>query len=162
MALKAELIEGINQLSPRSLFDLVVYNFQGNTQIWKTKPQPGTPAKKAEAKSWIEGLTNVEDHCMEEAMLETIGLSNDCRRRFKRMIFMGNREPFCGWSSFGDNAYGEQVLESVTSANVKRTPIDTIYVPEWTTEEGAWFWEDLAAANNGKYTLVVGNGFNND
>lgn len=157
------MVRGIRQLSAKSVFDLIAYNQQNNDQLWKPKAVRATTANRHSAETWVQALLPIEDHCMISAMKKIIDVCNRTPRqsKHKRMIFMGNRQPFCGGGGWGSTSYGDQVIEEVTAYNTKRVPIDTIYVPEWPAEAGEEFWRDLAAANRGSFTKVIADGFNN-
>jgi hypothetical protein len=163
--LKEEVCRGISQLSRKSVFNLVCYNREGNDQVFKSGKSPrATSANKNLGQSWVTSRQPIEEHCMISAMKKTIDICNKEKKsaRYKRMIFMGNRQPFCNGSGWGTTSYGDEVLETVTSYNSRRVPIDTVYVPEWLSEPGEQFWKDLASMNNGTFQKVVGGGYNND
>jgi len=154
----------VSQLSAKSYFDLVCYNRQGNDQVWSPKAKRATKANKSNAMNWTISRDPIEEHCMISAMKKTIDICNATKKaaRHKRMIFMGNRHPFCNGEGWGSNSYSDKVLEEVTAYNTRRVPIDTVYVPEWTYEQGEVFWKDLASMNKGTFQKVIGNGYNND
>lgn len=99
---------------------------------------------------------------MKEAILTTLRIAKKAPtdRRNKAMLFMYNRQPWCG-GGFGQTAYGLEVIETTTAANRERIKIHVMHVPEWTHEQGDDFGKALAAANNGKFTRYVESGFNN-
>lgn len=128
---------------------MVAYNTQ--TYIWSWEPRRAREPQKAAALGWMETLIPIESHCLEDAALTTLDISNRCRARQKRVLVLGNRTPFCGtmWSG-----YPEQCMASITSANYEHTPIDTIFVPEFPGVGEELWWQELAAANHGTFTLV--------
>lgn len=128
---------------------MVAYNTQ--TYIWSWRPKKARAALKSNALAWMESLIPIESHCLEDAALTTINISNSCRGRKKRILVLGNRTPFCAGMWLG---YPEQCMTSIVGANVEQTPIDTIFVPEFPgIGEDTW-WQDLANANQGTFTLV--------
>ena len=157
------MIRGVRQLTARSQFSLVAYNTANNEQVWSNRPRRATSAAKANAVGWVESLAPIEDHCMIDAMLLTLQIAKKARtqRRNKTVIFMYNRQPWCGWSNFGNTAYGNEVVLTYTGANTERLRTNVVHIPEWTHEQGDAFGQSLAAANNGKFTRFVEQGFNN-
>ncbi len=104
--------------------------------------------------AWIFGASDSLDTCMREAMVQAVQIASDWKGRAKRVIMASNWTPECTSNDGIDIAgYASTTLEAVTAANSERIPIDTVYVPF-----ASWyvlgFWDALAAANDGKYTLV--------
>ena len=124
------------------MFDLVAFNV--STHVWKQTAVHATLGNRASALAWIESLPTVEAHVMLEAGITTVNIANATPRAPKRLIFLGNRDPF----------NPATVISAITSANYQRIPLDTIYVPDLGPGGNAEFWQSLAAANGGTYTQV--------
>lgn len=150
--IKDEIAAGVNQLSRRVKFDLVAYNDQ--TYVWQRRSVYATPSNKAGAIGWMDTLGTKESECLLDAGLTTIAICNATKKPNRVMIFMGGNAPACSTSGSSGSTYATQCLNEITGANVRRVPINTVYVADVYTT-GQQFWRDLAAANNGSFSEVT-------
>ncbi len=143
----------LSQLTGRTRFSMVAYN--STTYIWSWNAKAATSSNRASATAWMEGLPAIESHCLLEAGLATISIANSTPAGRKRMIFLGNRPPFCweGGFPFG-SGYPEQCLSEITGANTDNIPIDTIFYPEFPGMGEEAFWIELATNNEGTFQLA--------
>ncbi len=134
---------------------MIAYNT--TTYVWSWKVKKATPSNKNQAIAWMEGLPAIESHCLLPAALTTLQIANTARSGEKRMLFLGNRPPFCwdgtggGWPGDG---YDQQCLTQITAANSDNIPLDTIFYPEFPGAGEETFWQQLAAANQGPFELA--------
>ncbi|MCA8960465.1 MAG: hypothetical protein KDC38_08130 [Planctomycetes bacterium] len=130
---------------------MVAYNT--TTYVWSWKAKRASGANKAAAIAWMDSLPAIESHCVLDAGVTTVSIANSTPATNRRMLFLGNRLPFCWTETFSPN-YPEECLTEITGANYHHIPIDTIFYPEFPGIGEEVFWVQLAQANGGTFTLA--------
>ena len=118
--------------------------FNYASHVWKPAAVRATPTNRGAALAWMENLIAFESHSMLEAGITTVSIANQTVQGPKRLIFVGNRIPY----------NPDACISQITSANYQGIPLDAIYVPDLHFPQAAAFWQSLAAANRGTYTIV--------
>lgn len=144
--IRAEVTIAIGQLSDQSMFDLVAFNSTSFT--WSPMVQPANPANRGGAIGWMNTLTPVESHCLVEAAVTALGISQAADSQFKQVVLCGARTPSCA----GGGISG--ALLAITSANYENTPLHTIYFTTSNYSGEQSFYQQLAAMNGGTYRQV--------
>ena len=92
----------------------------------------------------MNSLPLIEANIVTEAGLAILQICDASHRDGKRIIFIGNITPFDS-----DAAQG-----AITGANFRRTPIDTVLIPDTHFPPAEDFWQNLAASNQGTFELI--------
>ncbi len=140
-----ETTQAIQQLSNRSEFGIVAYS--GNTISFSNQPRTATPGAKASGIAWVSALTASGSTCLEHAGVVAVNISNQSSKTHKKVLVLGDGVPSCNGSDTS-----AACLASITAANWQSTPIDTLYISA--DSGGITFMQQLAALNNGTFTLV--------
>ena len=111
------------------------------------QPTPANPAQKAAGIAWVSTLGAEGWTCLEGAGVMTVNIANQSSKSSKRILVLGDGLPYCG----GDDT-SAACLSSITGANWQQIPIDTLYISA--DSQGIGFMTQLAAMNNGTFTLV--------
>ena len=142
--LKEEVTQAIESLSRRAQFSLVAFN--QNSTVWSDLPREATADAKSAAVAWVEALVPVSWTCLAPAGVRALELSQQCRKRAKVVIVVGDGQPICA----GTDTSAE-CLVAFQTANWERTPVHTLFVG---SSAGAAFMQQLAAENGGSFTHV--------
>ncbi len=149
-SIRTEVTNAVTQLTSRSMIDLVAYN--SATYVWRPKAQRATGGNKAGAIAWMNMLVPIESHCLLEAALTTLGISQATNKPKKVLIVMGARTPYCGTD--GGTEYSEQCLMQITTANYENSKINTVYFTSSFYSGEQSFYVELAAMNGGSFRQV--------
>ena len=141
----SETTQAIQQLSSRSEFGIVAYS--GSTISYSLQPQSANPGNKAAGIAWVQTLDAAGWTCLEQAGVLTVSIANQSSKPNKKILVLGDGVPLCN----GTNT-SSACLSSITAANWQQTPIDTLYISN--DSQGIGFMTQLAAQNNGTFTLV--------
>lgn len=140
--LKQEVTAAINSLSSDAEIGLV--NYESDTSVWNPQPQKANPSNKGSAIAWVQAMVVDGLTCLADAGVQTVQISNLSRKRHRTIIVVSDGVPNCP-------ACAESVA-AITTANWKRTPINTLFLGANTT--GSSCMQSLAAANNGTFQQV--------
>ena len=149
-AIKNEITSAVNQLTPEAWFGMVGFNVE-QPFIWRPSAVRATSANKGSALAWMNGLVAVESHCLLNAGLAALQISQSSPGDGKILVIMGARAPYC---SGGSANYAQQCLEQITGANYQNSPINTFYVTSPFYSGESQFYIDLAAQNQGSFTQI--------
>lgn len=149
-SIREEINAALSQLSRRSLMSLVGYNSQ--SYVWSYQAKKANEANKASAMAWMQTLVPVEAHCLLEASVTTLNISQAARGRAKQLVVMGARTPYCG--SEGGAAYAETCLTTITSSNYENSRLSTVYFTSTFYSGEQDFYVDLASMNSGSFKQV--------
>lgn len=145
--LKQEVTQAINSLSRRAEFGLVSFN--SSTQVWSQQPVAATADRKAAGSAWVQSLVAAGWTCLAPAAVQTLQISNQCRRASKTVLVVGDGVPICNGVDTRDAC-----LLAVATANWQRTPVNTLYVAN--DNDGQAFMRALAEQNGGQFVHVGG------
>lgn len=143
--LKREMGDALAQLSTSAEFGITAYS--ESVVSFAAGPAPATPSNKAAAEAWVEGLVPGGGTCMAAGGTACLQIANQSVRDHRRVLVLGDGVPACGGSTDA-----EGTLAAITGANYQQIPIDTLYISA--DDAGIAFMQQLAALNNGTFTLV--------
>lgn len=140
--LKQEVNQAINSLSSNAEFGLV--SFSDSYSMWNPIPQRANPANKGSAATWMMNLQVLGGTCLGPAGVATVNLSNQCRKRNKSVIIVGDGVPNCPACAQGNT--------DITNANWQRTQINTLLIGSGS--DAVSCFQSLANLNGGQFTQV--------
>ncbi|MCA8962841.1 MAG: VWA domain-containing protein [Planctomycetes bacterium] len=146
--LKQEMTNAVNQLSRRAEFSIVAFNT--NYTVWSEAPKRATVGAKSSAISFISNMMADGTTCLAAAAVKTVQISHLCSKRNKAVIIVGDGVPECPPPYTSEQ--GAQALSDINGANYEHVPIHTIFISA--SEQGIQLMQQIAAANNGTFTLV--------
>lgn len=150
VSIRMEIQTAINQLSDQSTFSLVGFN--STTYVWSPQCVPANAVNRAAANAWMNTLTPQEAHCIIEAAVTTLGISQSEESDHKQVVICGAREPYCNGA--GGPAYVGAGLIQITGSNFEETPIHTVYFSTTFYSGEQAFYQQLAAMNSGSFRQV--------
>ncbi|MBN1418798.1 MAG: VWA domain-containing protein [Planctomycetes bacterium] len=139
---KEWLIEAIGALSSDMDFGIVAYN--SGIICLSEHPLRATDHTKAQAIDWVRALYTMADACLGPAGIRTVSMAMEGNAKTSRIFIITDGMPGCN-GRFTQS----ECLRDITAANVRRIPIDTLFIPDDGTWEDPEFLEQLSAANQG-------------
>lgn len=149
-SIREEINSALMQLSKRSLFSLVGYNSQ--TYVWSYQAKKANEANKASGIAWMQSLIPVEAHCLLEAAVTTLNISQGARGNAKQLVVMGARTPYCGTE--GGSGYATECLTTITASNYENSRMNTVYFTSTFYSGEQDFYVSLASMNGGSFKQV--------
>jgi len=145
VTLKSEMHSAIDQMSARSDFGIVAYNWQ--TFIFETVPVKAIPPKKIRAKKWVLGLEPVGRTHMLDGALALLEISKRSKKEFKTCIAVGDGIP--------SDPTADETLEGILGANQEQLPWNTILIEDnFIRAKAREFMETLSKETRGKFDLA--------
>jgi len=150
VSIRMEITTAINQLSEQSTFSLVGFNSM--TYVWSPTVVPANAVNRSSAIAWMNTLAPIESHCIVEAAITTLGISQSAESDYKQVVVCGAREPYCNGS--GGAPYVAAALLQITAANFEQTPLHTVYFSTTFYSGEQAFYQQLASLNSGTFRQV--------
>lgn len=150
VGIRTEIAAAIQQLSSNSEFSLVGFN--SVSYVWSSVVVPASSVMKAAAIAWMATLAPTEQHCIVEASITTLSISQQADSDHKQVVICGAREPYCNGA--GGAPYVAAALMQITTANYEQSPLHTIYFTTSFYSGEQAFYQQLAAMNNGTFRQV--------
>ncbi len=144
VGIRAEIQAAVNQLSENAQFSLVGFNAQN--YIWSPVAKAANASNKASAGQWMATLAPVETHCIVQASVAALAITQIAASDHKQLVICGARGPTCASST-------SSALLEITSSNYQSIPIHTVYFSGFYTGDQA-FYQQLANMNSGTYREV--------
>ncbi|MCA8959913.1 MAG: hypothetical protein KDC38_05350 [Planctomycetes bacterium] len=143
--LKSEMTQSIGELSARAEFSMVA--FSDNNLVWSYQPRRANAGNKGNATSWVSSLQAAGGTCLGPAAVQTINIANQCSKRRRQVLILGDGVPSCSVSGNCSAVQGD-----INSANFQNLPVHTLYISA--SSDGIVCFQQIAAQNNGTFTLV--------
>ena len=149
--LKFELTEVLRQLTYRAEFGMV--SFATEYTIFASRPIRATRSNKARGAIWVNELIADGWTCMPDPAAEIFNIANQCRKRNRVVIMVGDGVPRC---MVYDNVESDLVLEAIAGANYKRTKVNTIFIAGDPASQilGISLYTEIAHRNRGTVMIV--------
>ncbi|MBN1421904.1 MAG: hypothetical protein JXP34_24240, partial [Planctomycetes bacterium] len=145
---KEWIIEAIDALTDDMEFSLLA--FDAGMMIYSEDPIRATDREKERAIAWIMGATAGNGSCLAPAGVRTLSIANRSLLPWHRIFIVTDGTPVCN----GVNTQ-ELCLTHITEANVSKSPIDTVFVPDDGGDHDPEFLHELAARNGGEFRTVA-------
>lgn len=149
--LKQEMREAINQLPKRSEFG--VASFADDTSYWRDRPMRATTANKTNALIYVESMQALGWTCMPDGVVRICQIANQCRKRNKTIICVGDGVPRCGSM---DNILDQATLDAFAANNPRRTKVNTIFISSLDMDHlGIALFTQIALTYRGTFVQVA-------
>jgi len=144
---KEWIIEAIQALDAQMELSLVVHD--AGMMIFSEEPVLATDRAKERAIAWVMGIPTGQSTCLAPAGVKTVSIANRSSSAWPRIFIISDGVPLCN-----GQYTQEQSLRDITAANVRKFPIDTVFVPDDGGDQDPEFMRELARRNGGEPRLI--------